>query len=373
MTGHKLLVVDDDPDTCQLVATALGTWGYEVETADDGAQGFEKAGSMNPDLVVMDIMMPGMDGFEACRRIRDRADTPVLFLSAKRDLTSVAHGIGVGGVDYIRKPFHIAELRDSVEGLLNGHNGTPRAPAPARYEAPAPAPHGKPATWQRDLHFAGKRVMDRLLASVGLIVFAPVILLAAALIRLESRGPAIFQQVRIGTRRRKQDGHEVWEAVPFIFYKLRTMQADADPAPHREYVQALIKRDAAGMAAAQNGQVETRKLVNDQRVTRLGRFLRKSSLDELPQLWNVVKGEMSLVGPRPPIPYEVEAYAPWHRGRLAAIPGCTGLWQVEARSAVGFDEMARLDIWYAEHQSWWMDLKILLKTPFSVLSLRGAV
>jgi lipopolysaccharide/colanic/teichoic acid biosynthesis glycosyltransferase len=369
MSSHKLLVVDDDPDTCQLVATALGTWGYEVETASDGTQGFAMARSMNPDLVVLDIMMPGVDGFETCRRIRDRADTPVLFLSAKRDLTSVAHGIEVGGVDYIRKPFRIAELRDSVESLLNGHNGS----ADAKTElAPERALNGRPSHWQRDLYFAGKRVMDCLLASLGLVVSAPVILLATVLIRLGSPGPAIFKQVRIGTRRRRADGQEIWEAVPFTFYKLRTMQVNADPAPHRQYVQALIKRDTAGMAAAQNGQVETHKLVNDQRITRLGRILRKSSLDELPQLWNVLKGEMSLVGPRPPIPYEVEEYAPWHQGRLAAIPGCTGLWQVEARSSVGFDEMARLDIWYAEHQSWWMDLKILMKTPFSILSMRGA-
>src|SRR3990172_7030379 len=137
MNSHKLLVVDDDPDTCQLVATALGTWGYEVETASDGTQAFAMARSMNPDLVVLDIMMPGVDGFETCRRIRDRADTPVLFLSAKRDLTSVAHGIEVGGVDYIRKPFRIAELRDSVERLLNGHNGTASDKAPAGPLAPS--------------------------------------------------------------------------------------------------------------------------------------------------------------------------------------------------------------------------------------------
>jgi lipopolysaccharide/colanic/teichoic acid biosynthesis glycosyltransferase len=148
---------------------------------------------------------------------------------------------------------------------------------------------------------------------------------------------------------------------------------DADSALHKAYVQALIRRDEIGMAAAQNGETPTRKLVNDRRVTRLGRFLRRSSLDELPQLWNVLKGDMSLVGPRPPIPYEVEAYELWHWKRLEAIPGMTGLWQVEARSSVGFDEMVRLDIWYAEHQSLWMDLKILLKTPFAVLSMRGAV
>jgi len=108
-------------------------------------------------------------------------------------------------------------------------------------------------------------------------------------------------------------------------------------------------------------------------VTWLGKLLRRSSLDELPQLWNVLKGDMSLVGPRPPIPYEVEMYEPWHHQRLAADPGLTGLWQVTARSSANFDEMVRLDIWYIEHQSLWLDLKILLKTPWVVVTSKGAV
>src|SRR4030065_2485639 len=116
------------------------------------------------------------------------------------------------------------------------------------------------------------------------------------------------------------------------------MVNNPDSAPHKQYVQALIRKDETGMSAAQNSDTASRKLMNDHRVTRLGRFLRKSSLDELPQLWNVLKGEMSLVGPRPPIPYEVEAYAPWHRQRLEAVPRCTGLWQGGGGSAGGFAE-----------------------------------
>jgi lipopolysaccharide/colanic/teichoic acid biosynthesis glycosyltransferase/ActR/RegA family two-component response regulator len=369
---RSVLVVDDDRATCELVSTALGAWGYEVESANDGLTGSEKALAMKPDLVLLDIMMPGMDGFDTCLRIRDLIEAPVVFLSAKRDTASIAHGIEVGGVGYIRKPFGIAELRESVDRLLINRpllNVDKEAGEPTG----AAVPYTCKTSWTRDAYFAGKRIVDFCLAGVCLALLSPVLLIAAALIRLESPGSPMFKQIRIGSRRRKTPDGEIWETVPFTFYKLRTMVNDADSAPHKEYVQALIRKDQAGMAAAQNGETPTRKLVNDRRVTRLGRFLRRSSLDELPQLWNVLKGEMSLVGPRPPIPYEVEAYDPWHWKRLEAIPGMTGLWQVEARSSVGFDEMVRLDIWYAEHQSLWMDLKILLKTPLAVLSMRGAV
>jgi lipopolysaccharide/colanic/teichoic acid biosynthesis glycosyltransferase len=368
----KVLVVDDDRATCELVSTALGAWGYEVESANDGMTGSEKAFAMKPDLVLLDIMMPGMDGFDTCLRIRDRIETPVVFLSAKRDTASIAHGIEVGGVGYIRKPFGIAELRESVDRLLIRRPliGTVE---PARQStAKWIEVHSRPSSWARDAYFFGKRLFDLSVSAVCLALLSPVLLLAAILIRLESPGSPFFKQERIGSRRRKSADGEKWETVPFTFYKLRTMVKGADSSPHKEYVQALIRKDQAGMAA-QNGETPTHKLVNDHRVTRLGRFLRRSSLDELPQLWNVLKGDMSLVGPRPPIAYEVEAYELWHWKRLEAVPGMTGLWQVEARSSVGFDEMVRLDTWYAEHQSLWMDLKILLKTPVAVLSMRGAV
>jgi lipopolysaccharide/colanic/teichoic acid biosynthesis glycosyltransferase len=369
----KVLVVDDDRATCELVSTALGAWGYEVESANDGQSGSEKAIAMKPDLVLLDIMMPGMDGFDTCRLIRDRVNTPIVFLSAKRDTASIAHGIEVGAVGYIRKPFGIAELRESVDRLLIGSTVIEDKEKAERRVEPKIAPHARDTTWTREVYFATKRIFDFCLAAASLVLLSPVLLLSAALVRLESPGSPIFKQTRVGSRRRKTADGEVWETVPFTFYKLRTMVNDADSALHKAYVQALIRKDQAGMVAAQNGETPTRKLVNDCRVTRLGRFLRRSSLDELPQLWNVLKGDMSLVGPRPPIPYEVEAYELWHWKRLEAVPGMTGLWQVEARSSVGFDEMVRLDIWYAEHQSLWMDLKILLKTPVAVLSMRGAV
>ena len=142
---------------------------------------------------------------------------------------------------------------------------------------------------------------------------------------------------------------------------------------HRAYLHAFIENDHENMEKLQDSNSQIRKLTDDPRVTRLGRFLRKSSLDEIPQLWNVLRGDMSLVGPRPPIPYEVEMYEPWHQRRLQTKPGITGLWQVTARSSADFDEMVRMDIWYIEHQSLWLDLRIILKTPLSVLSMEGAI
>jgi lipopolysaccharide/colanic/teichoic acid biosynthesis glycosyltransferase len=223
------------------------------------------------------------------------------------------------------------------------------------------------------LYFIGKRLLDVVLAIVLLILLAPVMLLVAILIKLDSAGPIFFTQERVGARRRSEGGQMNWEIRIFPFYKFRSMVRDADPHLHRAFARAFIHNDGINMVALQNRATQVRKLVNDPRVTRMGRFLRQSSLDELPQLWNVLKGDMSMVGPRPPIPYEVELYEPWHGQRLAAIPGITGLWQVTARSSVDFDEMVRLDIWYIEHQSLWLDLEILLKTPWAVLTSKGAL
>ncbi len=152
--------------------------------------------------------------------------------------------------------------------------------------------------------------------------------------------------------------------------KFRTMEWGADQRLHHEFVSWFIK---AGDQAHSPGNNELFKLTNDQRITPVGRMLRKTSLDELPQLWNVVRGDMSLVGPRPPLPYELAQYKPWHRRRvLEAKPGITGLWQVAGRSRTTFDEMVRLDLRYARRCSLWTDIKILLATPAAVISGKGA-
>jgi exopolysaccharide biosynthesis polyprenyl glycosylphosphotransferase len=206
-----------------------------------------------------------------------------------------------------------------------------------------------------------KRFVDIVGSLLGLTLSAPLFLLSAVAIKLTSRGPVFFRQERVG-----QHGK------PFVFLKFRSMLVDNDPSVHKEYVRELI----AGRAERQssNGPAHgVYKITSDPRVTGIGMFMRKTSLDELPQLLNVLKGEMSLVGPRPAIRYEVQAYDIWHRCRLLeAKPGITGLWQVNGRSRVKFDDMVRLDIRYARTWSLWLDLKILLQTPRAVLLGEGA-
>jgi lipopolysaccharide/colanic/teichoic acid biosynthesis glycosyltransferase len=231
----------------------------------------------------------------------------------------------------------------------------------------------------RRFYFAAKRILDVVASASALLVLSPLMLLIAVLVKLDSPGPAIFTQKRVGLRRKEEngearsDGVVRWEVGTFGFYKFRTMKRDASPDLHRAYVEAFIRNDREAMAALQGTDTEVRKIVKDPRVTRLGAFLRRTSLDELPQFWSVLKGDMTLVGPRPALPYEVEAYLPWHHRRLAAIPGITGPWQVSARSSVDFDDMVKMDIDYIEHQSLWLDLKILVQTPLAVLRSRGAV
>ena len=154
-------------------------------------------------------------------------------------------------------------------------------------------------------------------------------------------------------------------------YKFRSMRCSADPAVHRQYVRSFIHNQAPGTGSGERTQ-QLFKLAHDARVTRLGHLLRRTSLDELPQLINVLKGDMSLVGPRPALPYEVEEYQEWHKARLAPMPGLTGWWQVHGRSRVSFDEMVRMDIYYSEHCSLSLDAQILLSTPWAVLSGKGA-
>ena len=225
---------------------------------------------------------------------------------------------------------------------------------------------------ERRAFYFFKRALDLFVSAIALIISLPVMLVIALLIRLDSPGPALFVQERVGVKRVRKKGLIAWQRTTFPCYKFRTMMDKADPALHQAYIAALINHDQEKMATIQHHETTTCKLVNDPRVTRPGRFLRRSSLDELPQFWNVLMGQMSLVGPRPAIPYEIDLYEPWYLRRLEAKPGLTGLWQVTARSSVGIDEMARLDIEYIEHQSFWLDLKILLKTPLVVLACKGA-
>lgn len=206
-----------------------------------------------------------------------------------------------------------------------------------------------------------KRIIDIAGSGALLLLSSPFLLAIAIIIKLTSKGPVVFRQERIG-----QFGER------FKCLKFRTMYANNDPKIHQEFVQKFI----AGQKDAKNAgesNAPVFKITNDPRVTAIGRFLRKTSLDEFPQFWNVLKGEMSLVGPRPPVPYEFQVYDTWHRRRVLEVkPGVTGLWQVSGRSRTSFDDMVRLDVRYSQSWSIGLDIKILLATPRAVLGGEGA-
>ena len=204
-----------------------------------------------------------------------------------------------------------------------------------------------------------KRALDISGSLTLLIALSPILILIAVLVKMTSRGPVLFRQVRIGQMMR-----------PFKICKFRTMHAGSDHGIHHNYVSWFI---TSSSKAKDSDKAKVFKLTNDPRITPIGHWLRKTSLDELPQLWNVLVGEMSLVGPRPPLWYELRQYQPWHRHRvLEAKPGISGLWQVSGRSRTTFDDMVRLDLRYARTRSLWTDIKILLATPAAVISGKGA-
>ena len=207
-----------------------------------------------------------------------------------------------------------------------------------------------------------KRVMDIAGSALMLILCSPLLLMTALAVKASSKGPVLFKQQRVG-----QYGQL------FTFLKFRSMRVDNDNGVHREYVTRFIANEAGHQPSSENGE-GIYKLTNDKRVTKVGKFLRRTSLDELPQLLNVLKGDMSLVGPRPPLPYELAVYQTWHRRRVLEVkPGITGLWQVTGRNRVKFDEMVRLDLRYATSWTFWLDLKILMRTPIAVIRGAGAV
>jgi lipopolysaccharide/colanic/teichoic acid biosynthesis glycosyltransferase len=246
--------------------------------------------------------------------------------------------------------------------------------------------------YDKRFYLVVKRLLDIVISLVLLILLAPLLLLIALCIRLDSTGPVLFRQTRVGlnsrwrTRRRARqavapahekrcttDRRKVDQgARPFTMYKFRTMYCGSDGDRHRRFMENFILNHVMEGDSRGRFKAHLFKLVSDPRVTPVGRILRKTSLDELPQLINVIKGDMSLVGPRPAIPYEVECYQEWQKRRFAAIPGITGWWQVRGRSRVTFDEAVRMDIYYAEHCSVGLDVEILLRTPWAVISGKGA-
>jgi lipopolysaccharide/colanic/teichoic acid biosynthesis glycosyltransferase len=238
-----------------------------------------------------------------------------------------------------------------------------------------------------------KRLIDVVFSIILLFLLSPLLLFIVICIRLDSPGPAVFRQTRVGYNRRRGDRRRYDQsqppsqldrrllsdrrqedlcARPFTIYKFRTMFQNVEHNIHCQYVQKLIRGEIPQTHNVNEVNPPIYKLEQDPRITRIGRFLRRFSLDELPQLINVIKGDMSLIGPRPPVLYEVEAYQEWHKARLAPKPGMTGWWQVAGRSRVTFDEMTRMDIYYAENCSLTFDLRILFLTPWAAISGKGA-
>jgi exopolysaccharide biosynthesis polyprenyl glycosylphosphotransferase len=217
---------------------------------------------------------------------------------------------------------------------------------------------GEPAL--KGAGLVAKRTMDLFLSLLVLIVFAPLYALIALLVRMYSPGPILFKQIRAG-----KDGR------PFTFYKFRTMRHDIDVTLHREYATNFIGGKELRLKDERSDK-KIYKMPNDPRVTSIGRILRKTSLDELPQIFNVIRGDMSIVGPRPPIAYELTIYKEWHKRRLRAKPGITGLWQVSGRSSVPFHDMVLLDLYYINRWSLPLDVEIIMKTIPVVFSGKGA-
>jgi lipopolysaccharide/colanic/teichoic acid biosynthesis glycosyltransferase len=214
----------------------------------------------------------------------------------------------------------------------------------------------------KKIAFTMKRAIDVIGGIAGLLIFSPFFIMIPIMVKLTSPGPVLFRQKRVG-----QHGKT------FIFLKFRSMYVNNNADVHKEFVHSLISNKSSAQIGVNGTGQKIYKITNDKRVTPLGKILRKSSLDELPQFFNVLRGDMSLAGPRPPILYEIEKYNIWHRRRIMEVkPGITGLWQVEGRSSTTFDEMVRLDLKYARTWSLWLDLKILLKTPLAVVAGKGA-
>jgi lipopolysaccharide/colanic/teichoic acid biosynthesis glycosyltransferase len=223
-------------------------------------------------------------------------------------------------------------------------------------------------------YYAAKRTIDVVVAGLALLLVAPLFVVIAIAIKLDDRGPALFTQQRLRGRRVRVSHGRIWIVESFTMHKFRTMRVGASAGPHRAYMEAYVSGDEERLKSLRPERQpgESFRPAEDPRVTRVGRFLRRLSLDELPQLWNVLRGDMSLVGPRPPVAYELKGYREHHRLRLASRPGITGLAQVRGRTSIGMEDTVRLDLDYIARRSLWLDVKILALTIPAVMMRRGA-
>jgi exopolysaccharide biosynthesis polyprenyl glycosylphosphotransferase len=292
-----------------------------------------------------DLPAPFLGGLDLVQALaRERRITHVLVARedlSRRHLVELAHS-------WMNDRLHVSLVSSAFEVMVARASASMLGGVPLANLQPSP---------QRGWKLRLKRTVDVAVALVGGILVFPVLLLVALAIKLTSPGPTLFKQQRVG-----RNGRE------FTFYKFRSMYADTDDRAHREYAEALMRGEPAGVNV--RGE-KVYKLIDDPRVTPIGRFIRAASFDEFPQLWNVIRGDMSLVGPRPCLPYEWELYEEWQRPRLSVLPGITGLWQVSGRSQVPFEEMVLLDLHYIANWSPSLDFRLLVKTIPVVLNGSG--
>lgn len=282
--------------------------------------------------------------------------------------TEIAHDNVNAAIDIIDKKLHDMLFKllpsDVARSIKKSFHVFPESVTGGKNEVPLDV------LFYPEINGSGKSIMSGLLkrfidivgSLAALALFLPLFVVIPVLIKLTSRGPVLYKQDRFGRYGKK-----------FVFMKFRSMYVNNNDSIHREYIKKFITKQGIQTAGNNKMTEEIFKIRDDPRVTPLGKFLRRTSLDEFPQFINVLKGEMSLVGPRPPIPYELENYNAWHRYRLFGTkPGITGLWQVKGRSKTTFDDMVRLDIEYIRNWSIWLDFKIILQTPLAVLTGKGA-
>ena len=329
---RKVLIVGCDR-TAKMVAAQIN---------DEDSHGFEVIGFVNEDLTVGERVFEALENVGKLSEIGDLVARLGIdeIIIAESDVT---HQSLLEIIDKAQTTTAEVRLVSELYNII---------PEKVRLEKYLGVPIVKmPQNYDNALFSVYKRVFDLVLTVVGLILFFIPVVVIALLIKLTSKGPVFFSHTRIGK-----------DCNPFEFYKFRTMLVNNDDTAHREFIDEFIKSEVGG---------NIKKITNDPRITMVGRFLRKTSLDELPQLFNVLKGEMSLVGPRPCMPYELEKYQDWHRRRLSITPGCTGLWQVAGRSAVDFNDMVILDLFYIDNMSPLFDLRIIFRTLPVMLLAKG--
>ncbi len=330
---RKVLIVGGDR-TAKMVA---------AEIDEDDRHGFDVVGFVNDELAAGELVFEHLQNvgrLDDLNSLVERYDIDEIII-AESDVTHSSLLDIIDKAQATRAEVRlVSELYNIIpeKVLLEKYLGIPIVKMPQNYD--------------NALFSVYKRAFDFVLTVIGLIVLAIPFVLIALVIKLTSKGPVFYSHTRIGK-----------DCKPFLFYKFRTMFVGNDDASHREFVADHIQGESS------NGVVK--KIENDPRVTSIGKFLRRTSLDELPQLFNVLKGDMSLVGPRPCMPYELEQYQDWHRRRLSVIPGCTGLWQVAGRSAVDFNDMVILDLFYIDNMSPLFDLRIIFRTLPVMLFARG--